>query len=392
MLDKNNQRVIFAQELFETFVDIKNHNLTATRLYVILIIIMIFVCGLAFFIALFFRQFFLSGLCFTISMAFYFLLINRKKRIIAKYLDWFSFLGSGIGLLTLTAHNIYNYSIASNAQVYVILMIDLLYLVFINATKKRIIAASATFFILLFSFVLLVLLDTFYWHSSGALVGKYNSIHIISELVTISSCVFSAYIVGIKSIDDIEQFVSYKTTTKNMVNVYNEILEKKEFVQQFLNIQKDFYDNLNVCVFEISIFSKEKNLFFKADSRVYDKIVKEFISLLKIYNFNNKVLILWDLNTLVLIAEDDSKIFFKTLSSIGENFNRLIKNKQNNYESNLKIISKYYKDINTKKHPRMILEKINEVIKLEYETQNIGSEYLLYKSDKNQEKTGVIND
>lgn len=389
-MQNDNQKVEFIQELYETYEDIKNRNITLKRIYVVLILTIIIVFGFLGVAMLFAKEFFISSLYIICTILFYLLLLNRKKKSIARYLDWYSFLGGSITILIAIICNIYLYSLAGGSQLYLLLLATLIYIIFIDDSKKRIIVANIIYVILLIAFITLVLLDSLVWHSEVKENLFNNMLFVMSVVVVFFGIVFTANVVGLKSIEDIEKLLNNQNKIKAKTqedNKYN-IIEKKDFTQEILQRQLAQYDNINVCIFEMSFTQKYKSAYFKMDYYYQNKLMNELLSLLRVYypefDKNKKpsttMLIKWDLNSIILIGEEESNSFYFTLESISKDFDNMVRRKKDSFDVYLKIVAKYYKHLNTNKRPKILLEKINEVIKLKYETRTMGKEYILYKS------------
>lgn len=382
MREYDSQKVEFIQELYDTYEDIKNHNITLKRIYVILILTIIVTFGFLGITMLFAKEFFISSLYIICACLFYALLLNRKKKSVARYLDWFSFMGGGVCIIIAICCNIYLYSMAGGAHLYIILLATLIYIMFINDSKKRLLIANITYVALILTFVIVFLIDYYFWHSYHKESFFSNLLFVISVVVVFSSIVFSNYVVGLKSIEDIEKLSANKNNAKITKQVHTKfnLIDKKDFTQLLLQRQKNYYNNLNVCIFEITFFQKDQDSFFRTDYYYQNKVMKEFLSLLRAYYPNDEIIIKWDLNTFVLILEEESSKFYFLLESISKDFDKMIRKKKDNFDIYLKIVAKYHKFIDTQKRPKVLLEKINETIKLKYETKTMGREYILYKS------------
>lgn len=382
MREYDSQKVEFIQELYDTYEDIKNHNITLKRIYVILILTIIVTFGFLGITMLFAKEFFISSLYIICACLFYALLLNRKKKSVARYLDWFSFMGGGVCIIIAICCNIYLYSMAGGAHLYIILLATLIYIMFINDSKKRLLIANITYVALILTFVIVFLIDYYFWHSYHKESFFSNLLFVISVVVVFSSIVFSNYVVGLKSIEDIEKLSANKNNAKITKQVHTKfnLIDKKDFTQLLLQRQKNYYNNLNVCIFEIAFFQKDQDSFFRTDYYYQNKVMKEFLSLLRAYYPNDEIIIKWDLNTFVLILEEESSKFYFLLESISKDFDKMIRKKKDNFDIYLKIVAKYHKFIDTQKRPKVLLEKINETIKLKYETKTMGREYILYKS------------
>lgn len=382
MREYDSQKVEFIQELYDTYEDIKNHNITLKRIYVILILTIIVTFSFLGITMLFAKEFFISSLYIICACLFYALLLNRKKKSVARYLDWFSFMGGGVCIIIAICCNIYLYSMAGGAHLYIILLATLIYIMFINDSKKRLLIANITYIALILTFVIVFLIDYYFWHSYHKESFFSNLLFVISVIVVFSSIVFSNYVVGLKSIEDIEKLSANKNNAKITKQVHTKfnLIDKKDFTQLLLQRQKNYYNNLNVCIFEITFFQKDQDSFFRTDYYYQNKVMKEFLSLLRAYYPNDEIIIKWDLNTFVLILEEESSKFYFLLESISKDFDKMIRKKKDNFDIYLKIVAKYHKFIDTQKRPKVLLEKINETIKLKYETKTMGREYILYKS------------
>ncbi|MBZ7980068.1 hypothetical protein AVBRAN12642_05420 [Campylobacter sp. RM12642] len=382
MREYDSQKVEFIQELYDTYEDIKNHNITLKRIYVILILTIIVTFGFLGITMLFAKEFFISSLYIICACLFYALLLNRKKKSVARYLDWFSFMGGGVCIIIAICCNIYLYSMAGGAHLYIILLATLIYIMFINDSKKRLLIANITYVALILTFVIVFLIDYYFWHSYHKESFFSNLLFVISVVVVFSSIVFSNYVVGLKSIEDIEKLSANKNNAKITKQVHTKfnLIDKKDFTQLLLQRQQNYYNNLNVCIFEIAFFQKDQDSFFRTDYYYQNKVMKEFLSLLRAYYPNDEIIIKWDLNTFVLILEEESSKFYFLLESISKDFDKMIRKKKDNFDIYLKIVAKYHKFIDTQKRPKVLLEKINETIKLKYETKTMGREYILYKS------------
>lgn len=382
MREYDSQKVEFIQELYDTYEDIKNHNITLKRIYVILILTIIVTFSFLGITMLFAKEFFISSLYIICACLFYALLLNRKKKSVARYLDWFSFMGGGVCIIIAICCNIYLYSMAGGAHLYIILLATLIYIMFINDSKKRLLIANITYIALILTFVIVFLIDYYFWHSYHKESFFSNLLFVISVVVVFSSIVFSNYVVGLKSIEDIEKLSANKNNAKITKQVHTKfnLIDKKDFTQLLLQRQKNYYNNLNVCIFEITFFQKDQDSFFRTDYYYQNKVMKEFLSLLRAYYPNDEIIIKWDLNTFVLILEEESSKFYFLLESISKDFDKMIRKKKDNFDIYLKIVAKYHKFIDTQKRPKVLLEKINETIKLKYETKTMGREYILYKS------------
>lgn len=381
-MQNDNQKVEFIQELYETYEDIKSRNITLKRIYVILILTIIIAFSFLGVTMLFAKEFFIASLYLFCSFMFYILLLNRKKKSVARYLDWYSFLGGSISVLIAICCNIYLYSMAGGSQLYLILLVTLIYIIFINDSKKRILVANIIYFIILFTFIILSLIDNFIWHQDNKESFFTSLLFLISISVVMACIVFSANVVGLKSIEDIEKLSTNKNNIKSSKKANDKfnIIDKKDFTQEILQMQLPQYNNLNVCIFEISFIQKDINSFFKIDYYYQNKVMNEFLSLLRVYYPKEEIIIKWDLNTFILILEEESSKFYFLLESISKDFDKMIRCKKDSFEIYMKIVAKFYKHIDTKKRPKILLEKINETIKLKYETRTMGKEYILYKS------------
>ena len=382
MREYDNQKVEFIQELYDTYEDIKNRNITLKRIYVILILTIIVTFGFLGIVMLFVKEFFISSLYIVSTCLFYVLLLNRKKTSVAKYLDWFSFMGGGICVIIAICCNIYLYSMAGGSHLYIILLVTLIYIIFINDSKKRLLIANITYVALVLIFIIIFLFDYYFWHSYYKESFFSNLLFVISVFVVFSSIVFSNYIVGLKSIEDIEKLSVNKNNVKITKKIHTKfnLIDKKDFTQLLLQKQQNYYNNLNVCVFEMTFVQKEQDFFLRTDYYYQNKVMKEFLSLLRVYYPNDEIIIKWDLNTFVLILEEESSKFYFLLESISKDFDNMIRKKKDNFDIYLKIVAKYHKFIDTQKRPKILLEKINETVKLKYETKTMGLEYILYKS------------
>lgn len=382
MREYDSQKVEFIQELYDTYEDIRNHNITLKRIYVILILTIITTFGILGIVMLFAKEFFISSLYIIYAALFYVLLLNRKKKSVARYLDWFSFMGGGVSIIIAICCNIYLYSMASGSQLYILLLVTLIYIIFINSTTKRLLIANITYIVLLLIFISLFLIDYYFWHSYHKESFFSNVLFAMSSAIVFGSIVFSNHVVGLKSIEDIEKLSAKKINNKNMKksNTKFNLVDKKEFTQLLLQIQKPNYSNLNICILEVTFIQKDQETFLKMDYYYQNKIMGEFLSLLRVYYPNDEIIVKWDLNTFVLILEEESSKFYFLLESISKDFDKMIRKKKDNFDIYLKIVAKYHKFIDTQKRPKVVLEKINETVKLKYETKTMGREYILYKS------------
>ncbi|MBT0878150.1 hypothetical protein KJQ97_01790, partial [Campylobacter sp. 2018MI01] len=265
MREYDSQRVEFIQELYDTYEDIRNHNITLKRIYVILILTIIITFGFLGITMLFAKEFFISSLYIVCACLFYALLLNRKKKSVARYLDWFSFMGGGACIIIAICCNIYLYSMAGGAHLYIILLATLIYIMFINDSKKRLLIANITYLVLLTIFISLFLIDYYFWHPYYKESFFSNLLFIISVFVVFSSIVFSNHVVGLKSIEDIEKLSVNKShikITKKIHTKFN-LIDKKDFTQLLLQRQQNQYNNLNVCIFEIAFVQKDQDSYFK---------------------------------------------------------------------------------------------------------------------------------
>lgn len=380
-MQNNNQKVELIQELYDTYEDIKNHNLTLTRVYIILLIALILIFGGLSITMLFAKEIFISSLYIFFSVLFYVILTNRKNKLIARYLDWYSFFGCFSSFIISIVCNVYLYSVDGGSLLYLLLLASLIYVVFINDSKKRILIANITYVILIIVFVSLILMDYYIWHPKVKLYKMTSWLFTISVFIVFLSSVFSSYVVGLRSIEDVEKLsankLKIKNTRKNILKY--EVINKKDFTQEILQKQAENYKDLNIAIFEITFIRKTSDYIFKIDHYYQNRIIDEFASLLRVY-YPKEMLIRWDLNSIVLIAEEDKKNFYFLLECINQDFDAMIRNSKDNFDIHLKIASHYYDKINTKKRPKILLEKINETIKLKYETKTLGKEYILYKN------------
>lgn len=389
-MQSDNQKVELIQELYETYEDIKHHNLTLTRVYIILLLAMILTFGGLSIMMLFAKEFFISTLYIFFTVLFYVILINRKNKLIARYLDWYSFFGCISSVVIAIVCNVYLYSLAGGSVLYLLLLASLIYVVFINDSKKRLLIANITYFVLTVVFISLVLIDYYIWHPNAKLHKMTSLLFTISVFVVFLSSVFSSYVVGLRSIEDVEKLsankLKNKNTRKNILK--HDVINKKDFTQEILQKQAENYKDLNICIFEITFIRKTNDYVFKIDHYYQNKIIDEFTSLLRVY-YPKEMLIRWDLNSVVLITEEDKKNFYFLLECIDQDFDAMIRNSKDDFDIHLKIASHYYDNINTKKRPKILLEKINETIKLKYETKTLGKEYILYKNGYIESVKGI---
>lgn len=378
---QNKRKVDIVQEVYETYQDIKNRNITLTRLYIILILTMIISFGFLCLVMLFLKQFAASFLFFIITSLGVTLLKKRKRKIVARYLDWFSFLGGALCIVITVAYNVYEYSNIAGSLIYIIMLVNMIYIIFVSDDIQKNKVAYVVCVLLVVVFIDLILLDNFVWHTDLLTTNFHEILFLINIFVIFVCIVLAAFIVGLKSVESVEMLEENrrKIILESNKNKHLDYLYKKDFGNSILQKQKSEYNDLNICVFEISLFTNDESA-AKIEYFCLEKIINDFLNLLKIYYPNEKMLIKWDLNTVVLIVEDSSDNMFLMLESINKDFDKIVKNKQE-CKIYLKSICKYYKSIVTKKHPKIILEKINEVIKLKFETSNLGKKYTLYKSD-----------
>lgn len=398
-MQNDNQKVEFIQELYETYEDIKHGNITLKRIYIILILDIIIVFGLLGIAMLFSREFLFASFYLLYAFAFYLLLLNRKKKAVSKYFDLISFLGVIVITIIAIICNIILYSLSGGSHLHLFLLSSVIYLICIKDSKKRIIIANLIYFILLLLFVALVLLDNFILHPEVKENVFTDILFVLSIILVFLNIVFAANVVGLKSIEDIEKLSSNKNRInlgKKEDNKYN-VIEKKDFTQEILQKQFAEYNDINICIFEMSFIHKDKNAYFKIDYYYQNKLMNELLSLLRVYypdcdkskKPNTALLIKWDLSSIILIGEEKSSDFYFALESISKDFDKMIR-KKDSFDVYLKIVAKYYKYLNTNKRPKILLEKINEVIKLKYETRTMGKEYILYKSGVGEQNQKVL--
>ncbi|WP_267523555.1 hypothetical protein [Campylobacter sp. MG1] len=379
MYKNDNEKVIFIQELYETYKDIKNNNLTLTRIYVIIILSLMFSFAVLGMIFLFLREFMIAGTYFVFTISYIVLLLNRKKKVVAKHLSWFCFIMGGFSIMIAIAWNIYLFGAAGGAQLYVLLLASLVYTIYINSNKKRKITALISYIILVTFFVSLMIFDSV-WHKSIEDNIMSEILFTVSICIVLAVNVFGAYTVGLKSIEYVESVTNQKINFYiASMNNRLRIMNKKDLSKYLIQNQILSYNNLNICMFEFTTILKNMDNIFQIDYFSYEKIINQFYSLLRIYFPSNELIIRWDLNSIILIIEENSNNLYFLLESISNDFDKKIKRSQTNYDLYLKVIAKNYKFIDGKKKHKILLEKINEIIKLKYETKTIGKEYILYE-------------
>lgn len=381
MQPKDNQRVMFIQEIYETYEDIKNNNLTLTRIYIIVLFSLMFSFAFLGVIFLFIREYIIVFTYFLFAILFLALILNKKKKFIAKHLNWFCFILGGFTIMVGIAWNIYLFGAAGGAQLYILLLSSLIYVIYIKSNKKRKLAAFISYVILIFFFIFIMVFDSI-WHANTQETLVKEILFSVSIFVVLSVNVFGAYTIGLKSIEYIESVSNQKVNfSLNTANDNLKTMCKKDFTKHILQNQTLDYTDLNICIFEFSSINKNVDNFFIVDNTFQEKIINQFLSLLKVYFPENNFIIRWDFNSIILMVEETPKIMYFVLESINKDFDKKIRKSYNDYSLYLKSIVKHYKHIDSKKRPKILLEKINEIIKLKYETKTIGNEYIIYEHE-----------
>lgn len=378
-LSKNKVELI--QELYDTIVDLKQHNLTLTRLYVVFIIMLgISVCILSI-LMLFAREYKIAFVYFIDILICYTLLVYRKKRLLSKYYDWICLISGYFIVLSIATSNVAIHGIASGFNVYILLLVSLSFIIYIDNIKKRYLASIVTLLFNIIVFYFINYYDLYVLHKYQIQSLQTDLLYVFSVLIYASICILANYIIGIKSIDIIEKITLENSTQENIQNnkSFFDIYEKKALISNILTNKTQEYKQLNVCFFEIVFKDEINNFVYKFDSHIQDKIFKEFVFLLKLYIKDYEYISRWEKCTFLAVFKLNNKLTHLLLENIIKYFNTQIKQNQKN-RSNifLRIAAKHYPVVNIQDKPRILLDKINEVVHLKHDNDVLGYEYLIF--------------
>ncbi|MBZ7995364.1 hypothetical protein [Campylobacter canadensis] len=380
-IELSKSKVELIQELYDTIIDLKQHNLTLTRLYVVFIIMLgISVCTLSI-LMLFAREYKIAFVYFIDIVICYVLLVYRKKRLLSKYYDWICLISSYFIVLSIAISNVIIHGIASGFNVYILMLVSLSFIIYIDNIKKRYLASFITLIFNVAIFYCVNYYDLYHLHKHQVQSLQTDLLYVFSVLIYASICILANYIIGIKSIDIIEKITLESSSQEDIQNEksFFDIYEKKALISNILNNKNQEYKHLNVCFFEIVFKDEINNFVYKFDSHIQDKIFKEFVFLLKLYIKDYEYISRWEKCNFIAVFEQNNKLAHLLLENIIKYFNTQIKQNQKN-RSNifLRVAAKHYPLINLQDKPRNLLDKINEVVHLKYDNDVLGYEYLIF--------------